>query len=763
MADRAGAGNNSRDVKARRPLPAASPPSARRWIGRLALMIAMPVLLLGLTEGVLRLVGYGRPTTYFVPATDNPGRWVENPAFGRLFFPPGLLRVPPPTSFHQEKAPNTRRIFLFGESAAMGDPQPAFGVARYLEVLLRARHPESGWEVIPVAMTAISSHALVPMARQCASLDGDAWIVFAGNNEMIGPFGAGQALGRGPQSVTGIRLLLALRASRLGQAIENLTESLRSGTVGSSRWSGTRLFAGENIPAQDPRRDRVARCFESNLRAIVRAGRAAGVPVVISSVAVNLRDCAPFADAAFPAGDPARFPAWSEAWTSATNAWARGQGDLAGTAIARALEQHPGHASSQFLAGQVHLVSAPTEAVAALSRALDLDALPLRTDGRLNGLLRQVADASGAVWVDAAARLAESAPGGVPGKELFYEHVHFTPEGNHALAGELALALETVLPGLPNATRPDWLSAEACAERLGLSPWHRAAGAEVMLRRSFEAPFTQRWNHRANQEDLARLVNQYRRQQTPEAATEVRRQYAAALQAHPEDHLRHRSHAEFLEAVGDLPAAAQAWQQVIQLLPHHPIAYYHAGNLLRRLDRLDDARPLIAQAIALQPDWAEARLEEVALDLAAHRLDDALQHCRETLLQHPDHALAHQQLAEILGRRGERAAAVAALEKAVELNPRLFSARYLLGVEYAIDNRLDLARQHFAEVVRARPDHALARFNLGIALAKLQQWDDAHLHLSEALRLDPSNADARQALAQIDALRPRQPPNPNRP
>lgn len=732
-------------------------------MGRLALMIAMPVLLLGLTEGLLRLGGYGRPTTYFVPSSDDPGRWVENPAFGRRFFPPGLLRVPPPTSFQKVKAPGTRRIFLFGESAAMGDPQPAFGMARYLEVLLRARHPESGWEVIPVAMTAISSHALVPMARQCASLKGDAWIVFAGNNEMIGPFGAGQALGRGPQSVTGIRLLLALRASRLGQAIENLTESLRPGAAGSTRWSGTRLFADENIPAQDPRRDRVARCFETNLRDIVRAGRSAGVPVLVSSVAVNLRDCPPFADAAFPTGDPTRLQTWQEAWTAATNAWILGQKDIAGAAIARALEQHPGHASSQFLAGQIHLISSPSEAVAALSRALDWDALPLRTDRRLNGLLRQVADASGARWVDAAAHLAEGAPGGVPGKEWFYEHVHFTPEGNHALARELAQALESILTGLTKEPRADWLSAEISAERLGLSPWHRAAGAEVMLRRSFEAPFTQRWNHRENQEDLARLINQYRRQQTPEAAAEVRRQYAAALQAQPEDHLRHRSHAEFLEALGDLPAAAAAWQEVIRLLPHHPIAYYHAGNLLRRLGRLDDARPLITRAIHLQPDWAEARLEKVALDLAAHRLDDALQSCRETLLQHPDHALAHQQLAEILSRRGERSAAVAALEKAVELNPRLLSARYLLGVEYAMDNRLNEARQHFAEVVRARPDHALAQFNLGIALAKLQQWDDARLHLAEALRLDPSNADARQALAQIDALRSRQPPNPNRP
>ena len=43
-----------------------------------------------------------------------------------------------------EKPPGTYRIFILGESAAMGDPEPAYGAGRYLEALLRERYPKTG-------------------------------------------------------------------------------------------------------------------------------------------------------------------------------------------------------------------------------------------------------------------------------------------------------------------------------------------------------------------------------------------------------------------------------------------------------------------------------------------------------------------------------------------------------------------------------------------------------------------------------------------
>ena len=89
------------------------------------------------------------------------------------------------------KPPNTKRIFILGESAALGDPMPEFSFSRMLEKMLIERFPSNRFEVINVAVTAINSHVILPIARECARHEGDLWIVYMGNNEMVGPFGAG--------------------------------------------------------------------------------------------------------------------------------------------------------------------------------------------------------------------------------------------------------------------------------------------------------------------------------------------------------------------------------------------------------------------------------------------------------------------------------------------------------------------------------------------------------------------------------------------
>ncbi|MFM1944086.1 MAG: hypothetical protein RI897_3068, partial [Verrucomicrobiota bacterium] len=154
----------------------------RRWVFRLAAVLVLPVLALVLAEVGLRLAGYGYDTRFFVESeVGGEARMVTNPKFGYRFFPPKLARTPSPYSFVREKAPGTYRIFVFGESAALGDPQPAYGMGRYLQAFLELRYPEAKFEVIPAAMTAINSHALVDMARECADYDGDLWIIYMGN------------------------------------------------------------------------------------------------------------------------------------------------------------------------------------------------------------------------------------------------------------------------------------------------------------------------------------------------------------------------------------------------------------------------------------------------------------------------------------------------------------------------------------------------------------------------------------------------------
>ena len=189
-------------------------------------MFFVPAVLLGGVEVGLRLCGYGFSTAFFKRMTiAGQDCLVDNDQFGLRFFPPALARIPSPITMKAVKPPGACRIFIFGESAALGDPRPHFGAGRYLEALLRERFPGREFEVVNTSMTAINSHVILQQARECAGLDGDLWLIYMGNNEMEGPIGAATVFGRKAPPLWLVRTTLALERTRLCQLLLGLGRS----------------------------------------------------------------------------------------------------------------------------------------------------------------------------------------------------------------------------------------------------------------------------------------------------------------------------------------------------------------------------------------------------------------------------------------------------------------------------------------------------------------------------------------------------------
>ena len=272
--------------------------------------LLLPLLLLGLLEVGLRIAGAGYDTRFLKKAQVN-GReyFINNDTFSLRFFPPALARWPGTLMVPATKPPGTIRVFIFGESAAMGDPQPAYGASRYLEVLLRHRFPETKFEIINVAFTAINSHVILPIARECSKREGDIWIIYMGNNEMVGPFGAATVFGSQAPPRAMVRFNLALQETRLGQLAMSAMRQL-SGKSANTTWGGMQMFLQNQIPPDDPRRETVYHNFAANLRDIVAAGLESGAMVILNTMSVNLRDCPPFAsmnNSNLPAAELSKF------------------------------------------------------------------------------------------------------------------------------------------------------------------------------------------------------------------------------------------------------------------------------------------------------------------------------------------------------------------------------------------------------------------------------------------------------------------------
>src|SRR6185436_17411076 len=97
------------------------------------------------------------------------------------------------------------------------------------------------FEVINLGITAINSHVIVPITRECARRDGDIWIIYMGNNEMVGPFGAATVFGSRAPPMWLLRLNLALQKLRLGQMFVSWSRHL-AGTSKNTSGGGMQMF-----------------------------------------------------------------------------------------------------------------------------------------------------------------------------------------------------------------------------------------------------------------------------------------------------------------------------------------------------------------------------------------------------------------------------------------------------------------------------------------------------------------------------------------
>jgi tetratricopeptide (TPR) repeat protein len=775
--------------------PAAAPISKKRlWAFRL-IALGFPFVLLALLEGGLRLGGYGYPTTFFVrQRIGGQEFYVPNDRFGYRFFPPAIARTPFALRMPVQKRTNTYRIFLFGESAAQGDPDPTFGVGRYLQVLLRERFPATDFEVVCVAMTAINSHAILPIARECAGLDGDLWLIYMGNNEIVGPFGAGTVFGPQAPRAWLVRASLAAKASRVGQLLENLVAHAGWGSGKQKAWGGMSMFKEHQVRFNAPSRKRAQENFAKNLEDILRAGRNAAVPVILSTVASNLKDCAPFASLHKPGLSLDGQAAWESDYRAGIAAQKEGDCARALKAFAEAAVTDQDFAELFFRRGHCDLATSNiAEAKLDFERARDLDALGFRADGPINRIIKEAAarHAQSGVWlVNAEDGLSASSPEGIAGEELFYEHVHLNFEGNYRLARLFAEQVRARLPAaLTNRAQPEWPSAEICAQRLGISPWDRYRVWMENFSRVSEPPFTEQLNDVPRAKMYMAKLDTLRGEINAASQAESRRVYQEAVAAAPDDIALRGNFAQFLGELGDFTEAVKQQQRVCELLPQSAPAFHKCGLLLVRQNKMDEAAEQFARCLALRADYAPA-LNELG-EIRAHkqevreaeklfreairlkpgyaesyvnlgfmeqgvgRLAEAKAHYREAAQLQPNGPAAHFSRAVALASEHQRGEAIKLFQAAVWMNPEFWQARYLLGVELAMAEQPKEAEEQFAQVVRLRPDFVKARLNFGVALTKHGKLEEALAEFQSALRMSPTNEAARRNAEMIQTLKGR--------
>jgi tetratricopeptide (TPR) repeat protein len=163
---------------------------------------------------------------------------------------------------------------------------------------------------------------------------------------------------------------------------------------------------------------------------------------------------------------------------------------------------------------------------------------------------------------------------------------------------------------------------------------------------------------------------------------------------------------------------------------------------------------IVAVALCNGPMVSEAHIRawthyNIAASLAEQDPDSelALAHCLEALRLQPEFPQARVQLGAMLAHRGRTKDAMDQYQQALQSHPDYSEAHNDLGVALASEGKAEEAAMQFAEALRLDPDNAQAHYNLGNSLLDIGKVNYAITEYEQAVRIQPDFASAQNSLA----------------
>ncbi len=367
------------------------------------LMLGIPVLILLILEITLRIANYGQDLQLFVPTPDK-----SSPYYGmnlevaqRYFYYYGDQFDPRPRKdlFLKRKPEDGFRIFVLGGSTAAGYP---FGnnvsFPRVLQRRLADTFPEHHIEVINTAIAAVNSYTLLDFIGEILAQEPDGILIYAGQNEYYGPFGPVGKLSflKNPRMVNTILKLQRFKTVLLIRNIfRSRLQDLMFQPILNPNRTDSDFSTKMSIPYESKSYQQGLKQFRHNMQLILKKAHRAKVPVIISEVVSNIRDCPPF-----PTSD-------INASAAAVREYAK----------ARQLE-----------------LTNPGAARIAYYQAKDLDPIRSRAPEAINDIIHELANEYNYPVVPLKSVFEQASPNGLIGNNLILDHCHPTFSGYFLMA-----------------------------------------------------------------------------------------------------------------------------------------------------------------------------------------------------------------------------------------------------------------------------------------------------------------------------------------
>lgn len=350
-----------------------------------------PILFFVFLELGLRWFEYGESIPQWIKFPyGKEDKIILNTSIAKRYFHTGKL-IPNPWSdpFDREKKPNTFRVFVLGESSTAGYPydlKAAFSgeVKRRLMIA----YPNNRIEVVNFGIAAINSYTLYDLLDGFIEQQPDLFLIYTGHNEYYGALGVGSSESIGNQRWL-VRTVIELERFRTVQLIRQFITSimmLGQQPSDSRKTLMESMVKEQLIPLGSDLYTSGINQFTENMELILSTIKASGVPVIVSNLTSNLSGQKPFISEPYNG-----LPAANIIFQKAVQSKKEGNYSLA---------------YAEFLS------------------AKELDMLRFRAPNKFNEIIRDLSLSYNLPFVDMDSIFRANSPNGIPGDNLFIDHLH---------------------------------------------------------------------------------------------------------------------------------------------------------------------------------------------------------------------------------------------------------------------------------------------------------------------------------------------------
>jgi cellulose synthase operon protein C len=198
---------------------------------------------------------------------------------------------------------------------------------------------------------------------------------------------------------------------------------------------------------------------------------------------------------------------------------------------------------------------------------------------------------------------------------------------------------------------------------------------------------------------------------------------------------------QLLESRGDYASAAAAYKQALEARPHDTDLKLRLGAALVTAGRLEEAEAILPEVLKERPTSAEAEHFVGRVLLAKKETAQAVQHFERSIAFDALRAEYHLYLAWAYLDQNNLGAALTTVNKALERDPNLADARWILGRIQLRTGAVKDAVQSFQQTLKLKPGRIEAYANMGDAYDQLRDLPAAIRAYQDAVRHAPENAD----------------------